>query len=259
MIKKSIVYLVALPLFMFTALAFTAGSVDATNYVSGVSSNTSEEELVALIAKLQKQLEEIRKNKVQCLLADVDLSIGDGEDDGLKEYVKSAQNFLKEKGYLKANATGYFGKFTRTALTNFQRDNNLKQTGELDVPTRNFIKGLKCRKDFFINKKNEVKSQGKDQANTSGAVTSITLEVSGNTAKWSTVGYSKNGFKIVWSKNPNPTYPTRDGDKFIYTAETTAFSVTLDAFSGSGTYYVKVCEYLGGSCGISSNEVTTSL
>ena len=258
MTKKSIVYLLALPLFMFTSLVFADVAFGTTNYVSTISNNSSEEELVALIAKLQKQLEEIRKNKVQCLLADVNLSIGDGEDDGLKEYVKGAQNFLREKGYLKANATGYFGKLTRTALMNFQRDNGLEQTGELNASTRGLIKNLKCRKDFFV-QKNEVKSQGNNQTNNGSAVTSIALEVNGNTAKWSTVGYSKNGFKIVWSKNPNPTYPTPNGDKFFYTADTTASGATLDAFSGSGTYYVKVCEYLGGSCGVSSNEVTVSL
>src|SRR3989344_2558194 len=164
MTKKSIVYLLALPLFMFTSLVFADVAFGTTNYVSTISNNSSEEELVALIAKLQKQLEEIRKNKVQCLLADVNLSIGDGEDDGLKEYVKGAQNFLREKGYLKANATGYFGKLTRTALMNFQRDNGLEQTGELNASTRGLIKNLKCRKDFFV-QKNEVKSQGNNQTN----------------------------------------------------------------------------------------------
>jgi len=65
--------------------------------------------------------------------------------------------------------------------------------------------------------------------------------------------------KTTRSKNPNPTYPTRDGDKFFYTADTSTSSTTLDAFNGAGTYYVKVCEYLGGACGVSSNEVTVSL
>ena len=259
MTKKSLVYLVALPLFVFPGFAFAMNdATGTTNAISNISSNSSEEELVALIAKLQKQLEELRKNKVQCLLAEVDLSIGDGEGDNLKEYVQGLQNFLREKGYLKANATGYFGKLTRTALTNFQRDNNIEQTGELNASVRNSIKNLKCRKDFQI-KKLEVKTQVKDQVSNVSAVTSIALEVTGNVAKWSAVGSSKNGYKLVWSKNPNPTYPTRDGDKFFYTADTSTSSTTLDAFNGAGTYYVKVCEYLGGACGVSSNEVTVSL
>lgn len=258
MSKKSLVFLVALPLFAFPGFAFAMNdAAAATTNVSNVSSY-SEEELVALIKKLQNQLEEVRRNKIQCLLAEVDLSIGDGEDDGLKEYVKGLQHFLKEKGYLKANATGYFGKLTRTALTNFQRDNNIELSGELNASTRNSIKGLKCRKDFIINK-TESKTQVKNTTSNVSTITSITAEATGNALKWTTVGSPKYGYKIVWSKNPNPTYPTRDGDKFIYLSDPSASSTILEAFNGTGTYYVRVCDYLGGSCGLFSNEVTTSL
>ena len=51
----------------------------------------SEEELVSLISKLQKQLEEMRNNKTQCVLPEVDLSVGDGEGDN-KEAVKAFEN-----------------------------------------------------------------------------------------------------------------------------------------------------------------------
>lgn len=252
--KKFLVYIVVLPLFAFPGFAF---AMNDTSVVSSTS-NYSEEELVTLIKKLQNQLEEVRKNKVQCLLSEVDLSIGDGEGDNLKEQVKSLQNFLREKGYLKANATGYFGKLTRTALTNFQRDNSIELTGELNASTRSSIKGLKCRKDFIINK-TETKTQVKDTTSNVSAVTSIALEATGNALKWTTVGSPKYGYKIVWSKNPNPTYPTRDGDKYIYLSEPSASGTTLEAFNGTGTYYAKVCEYLGGSCGLFSNEIVVSL
>ena len=260
MIKKSFVYLVASTLLISPVFAFAMSETRETTSGTTTSvSSYSEEELVALITKLQNQLEEIRKNKVQCVLADIDLSIGDGEDDGLKEYVGGLQNFLKEKGYFKHKPTGYFGKITKAALITFQKDGGLNQTGELNAEVRTSIKNLKCQKDFLI-KKGENEYKKKETTSNAGTVTSIALEVKlGNVVRWSSVGYSKEGFKIVWSKNPNPTYPTRDNDKYFYASDTGSSSATLDAFNGAGTYYARVCEYLGGSCGVYSNEITVSL
>ncbi len=76
---------------------------------------------------------------------------------------------------------------------------------------------------------------------------------------WETVGHSAKGFKIVWSKNEAPTYPTRLEDKYTYLSSPNAEKAELTPFSGSGTYYVRVCEYLGGKCGIYSNEVKITL
>lgn len=91
------------------------------------------------------------------------------------------------------------------------------------------------------------------------AVTSITLSGVGNSIKWVTVGTSTQGFKVVWSKNANPTYPNRDGDKYHYYSEPTKQYDTLEAFNGAGEYYVRVCEYLGGQCGTYSNEIKLAL
>lgn len=250
MIKKIFVLFVSMCFFVFPNLTFAIN----TTSTSASTSNYSEEELVALISKLQKQLEEVRKNKVQCVLAEIDLSIGDGEGDNLKEYVKGLQSFLIEKGYLKSNATGYFGKLTRSAVMSLQKENGLEQTGEVNASTRASVKNLKCKKDYF-NKKIEAKEVVKN----TGAVSLITASVNGNTVTWSTIGYSKNGYKIVWSKNTNPAYPNRDGDKYVYLPDPNASNTALEAFNGTGTYYVRICEYLGGSCGIYSNEVTISL
>lgn len=90
-------------------------------------------------------------------------------------------------------------------------------------------------------------------------VNSITLSGEGASIKWAVDGYSAKGFKIVWSKNENPTYPLRDGDKYNYYSEPTKASDTLVAFSGTGTYYVRVCEYLGGACGKYSNQIKLEL
>lgn len=254
MLKNIFMYSAAVCLFAFPSLV----SAVESNTILVNSSSYSEEELVTLIAKLQKQLEEVRKNKTQCILADIDLSIGDGEGDGLKNHVKNLQAFLKEKGYLKVEPTGYFGKLTRAALIGYQKNAGLSQTGELNSGVRTAIKNLKCQREYMV-KKTEVKKEIKEVVNNTGMVTSISLVTSGNMVKWSTAGYSKNGFKVVYSKNPNPTYPTRDGDKYIYLAEPGAYKTTLEAFNGSGTYYVRACEYLGGSCGVYSNEVSVSL
>ena len=94
---------------------------------------------------------------------------------------------------------------------------------------------------------------------TTSNVTSITLNGEGASIKWVVDGYSTSGFKVVWSKNSGPTYPCRSGDKYDYLSSPKAVSDTLTAFDGSGTYYVRVCEYLGGKCGVYSNEITVTL
>lgn len=248
MIKKIFISIFVLslfisPIFVF-AISTTSNSSSYTNY--------SEAELVSLIAKLQKQLEEVRKNQVACAFSEADLSIGDGEGDTLKEHVKSLQKFLKEKGYFTYTPTGYFGKITRSSLMKLQKDMGVEQTGEFNSTLREKIKNLKCKVNYFTDKiTNEVVNTGE--------VKSISLSGNSSIVKWSTIGNSKSGFKVVWSKNSNPTYPTRDGDKYIYLSDASAITTTLDAFSGSGTYYVRVCEYLGGSCGIYSNQIQVTL
>jgi hypothetical protein len=260
MIKKILVYSCVLSLFVAPMFAFANHE---TSTVINSYAGWSEQELLNLIAKLQKQLEEIKNSASQCVVADVDLSIGDGEGDLNKIYVKNLQNFLKEKGYFNLEPTGYFGKITRASLVNFQKDSNLTQNGELDLATRTYIKTLNCKKIYKIETKIENNKEIKPQISThpvntqTNHVTSISLTGEGQSVSWSTVGYSKSGFKIVWSKNQNPTYPTRDGDKYIYLSDPNANNTALDAFSGNGTYYVRVCEYTG-VCGVYSNEITVS-
>ncbi len=92
------------------------------------------------------------------------------------------------------------------------------------------------------------------------AVRSLSLvSVGESKVTWKINGYSKNGFKLVYSQNSSPTYPTRDGDKYQYFSEPETRSANLDAFEGEGEYYVRVCEYLGGKCGVYSNQIKVSL
>ncbi len=99
-----------------------------------------------------------------------------------------------------------------------------------------------------------------EDSSSNSVVNSITLNVGDNNKlSWDVDGYSKNGFKVVWSKNSGPTYPTRSGDQYHYYSDPSYRYDYVDAFNGSGTYYVRVCEYLGGACGVYSNEVTVNL
>ena len=47
-------------------------------------------------------------------------------------------------------------------------------------------------------------------------VTDIFLFGTGSKIEWEAIGYSGKGFKVVWSLNSGPTYPTRSGDKYHY-------------------------------------------
>lgn len=258
--KKYVVALLCLLVAVsFIAPAFATSTSGGSNY-----SAYSVDELEALISKLQKQLEEMKKGS-QCFVSDKDLSLGDGDEDGLSEEVRRLQNFLREKGYFFAKkSTGYFGKITRTALVNFQKGTGIAQTGEFDATTRAKAHSLYCkttRSENKTEKKEIIKSEEKKEVKqeVKSGVNSLSLSVQGNAITWKTDGYSKNGFKIVWSKTGGPTYPTREGDKYIYLSGPETNSVTLNAFDGAGTYYARVCEYLGGACGTYSNEVAVSL
>jgi len=91
------------------------------------------------------------------------------------------------------------------------------------------------------------------------SVDSITLNGENSEIEWKVSGYSAKGFKIVWSKNEEPTYPLRKGDKYNYYAEPSKTSDKLTAFAGDGSYFVRVCEYLGGKCGVYSNQIQLTL
>ena len=59
------------------------------------------------------------------------------------------------------------------------------------------------------------------------------------------------GYKVVISESPNPVYP---GNTYHYISNPLIQDDTWTGLS-SGTYYFRVCEYLGGSCGTYSNNL----
>lgn len=252
----------------FLVFALIAGSfaplgVRATTVNDNASSylNYNIEQLQSLISKLQARIAELKKG-TPCFVADSELSLGDGEGSEAAS-VRRLQDFLREKGFFKLKSTGYFGKVTRASVVAFQKANGLPETSAFDVATKNKAHGMSCTTLAKIKtpapKKEEPKKEVNEEKKNEGSVSSILMSVSGANVIWSANGKSKDGFKIVWSKNAAPTYPTREGDRYIYLSEPTAKSTTLDAFDGAGTYHVRVCEYLGGACGVYSNEATTQL
>jgi hypothetical protein len=82
----------------------------------------------------------------------------------------------------------------------------------------------------------------------------------GGAVTWSVNGSSQYGFKLVWSTSPSPTYPAgAGGSAGYYEANKTSGDITWGGASAGNTYYVRVCEYLNGTCGVYSNEITVSL
>lgn len=67
---------------------------------------------------------------------------------------------------------------------------------------------------------------------------------------WTSTADTPKGFKVVISENSNPVYP---GNDYHYLTDP---AVRQDTWSGLGnkTYHFRVCQYLGGACGIYSND-----
>jgi hypothetical protein len=115
---------------------------------------------------------------------------------------------------------------------------------------------------LYLGANTNTETSNNEEATTTGGVNSIILNsASSNPAAvvWTVDGVSTQGFKVVWSLNENPTYPTRDGDGYHYYSDPATNKDVLEAFNGTGIYYVRVCEYLGGACGIYSNQVKLDL
>lgn len=106
-------------------------------------------------------------------------------------------------------------------------------------------------------------TESKENNSQSGEVKSISIKVEKAGDKkvkvtWNVDGYSKNGFKVVWSENSNPTYPCRENDEYHYLSDPNTREDYVSLSSGK-TYHFRVCEYLGGKCGVYSSDVSVSL
>lgn len=74
---------------------------------------------------------------------------------------------------------------------------------------------------------------------------------------WNIDGYSPKGYKISYSKNINPEYPTRSGDTYKYLSNSNLRNYKLTGnFESGQKYYFRICEYLSGKCGVYSNNAS---
>lgn len=215
-------------------------------------SNYTLEQLIKLVEQLQARIKELKSQK-ECVVPSVDLSLGDGDTDASKTDVKKLQEFLRKKGFFTAQSTGFFGKITRAALMSYQASVGVPQTGEFDSATR-------AKTDCTFTSSTPKNSDEHKSTEQTGSVSAINVTVSGKSATWTVSGNAPKGFKLVYSQNPNPEYPSRSGDGYQYYSDPATRTGTIDKVDGkTGTYYVRVCEYLGGACGVYSNQVTTTI
>ncbi len=246
------------------------------SYVSALEINISTyslEDLKYLSKQIQARIVELEKTNTQkCFVTEAELSLGDGEG-SLSGDVKRLQDVLREKGYLKSKSTGYYGKLTQTALIAYQKSTELPQTGMFDKATREALHTSNCSLGQMKKEENMVKKEEKKEftkevmvekkkeqpATYYSKVTSIAVTPTSGGVEWSAPQKSQYGYKVTWSKDMSPAYPPRPNDRAEYFGDGYGAKASLKAFNGSGTYYVRACEYLNGACGTYSNEVKVEL
>ena len=78
-----------------------------------------------------------------CVALTYNIVLG-GKDLQTNGQVTSLQMFLRAKGYLSSNPTGYFGNMTKKAVQSFQNENGITPNGSVGPYTRAKVKALSC-------------------------------------------------------------------------------------------------------------------
>lgn len=86
----------------------------------------------------------------------------------------------------------------------------------------------------------------------------VSANLSGTTLSWTITGTAPKGYKVVYSLNPDPVYPNRAGDNYLYISDPADMSASMSELSSmqSGKNYIRVCKYTGGGCTDYSGTVT---
>lgn len=138
----------------FLIVGVVAGSL---SFVSPASAETASDiqaqirELLSKVSELTKQLKTLQGNATStlpgltkpfppgqhriCAILARNLAQGSQGDD-----VKGLQEFLREKGVLSAEATGYFGPATRAAVARWQAEEGISNIGSIGPMSRERIK-----------------------------------------------------------------------------------------------------------------------
>lgn len=108
--------------------------------------------------------------------------------------------------------------------------------------------GNRVVKKYTIKYKKEFEVPKSDQ-DVQGVVLRL-IDNGDGSVSWEVSGQEPDGYKLVYSKEVNPSY--EDGDKYYWYNKGDRKSKILPAYEGRGTYYVRMCLYMnnesGGSC-----------
>ncbi|MCA9382263.1 hypothetical protein KC660_02535 [Candidatus Dojkabacteria bacterium] len=165
------------------------------------------------------------------------------------------------------SSPGYYLVWSQTNTTPMYPENPGLYLSSTDSQNRNYLWKVNDGKQYYIrvcifaapdkcgSYSNEISIKaplinGED-------LNQINLEArSGNIINWSFNKPSKDGYFVVWSKNPYPTYPLRDGDHYYLFKSSDTHQATIDKSDGPGEYHIRVCQSLNAvKCGIYSNEI----
>ncbi len=96
-----------------------------------------------------------------------------------------------------------------------------------------------------------------DNSNGSIALSGVAYDGGKVQLKWTLSNMtSSQGFKVVYNESGYPVYP---GDTYHYLSSPDTRSDSWTGLTAGKTYYFRVCEYLGGKCGIYSNQVSLTI
>jgi|GEM_PF-738620 len=186
------------------------------------------------------------------MMRDMGLGISNANLDKLKAKEKSMVDRLKGRIVLQVEKNGeaYYVN-PQTGLLSY-----LKNGWEAYNVMRNLSLGIKNNDLAKIESRDVTEYNSESTSTTENNNGRIVLSGSSTGTKvnftWTLKDMTSSmGFKVVMATHENPVYP---GDEYHYLSDAAARSDSWTDLK-AGTYYFRVCEYLGGKCGIYSNPL----